>query len=188
MEKPGRLRRMIGAVLYYGLAKHLPPSWSGLKLGQTALRRLCGRLMLAECGKDVNIEQGAVFSPKVRLADRSGIGVNARIYGACSIGRCVMMGEGVTIITRNHRTARTDISMMDQGFEPEQPVTIDDDVWIGDRVIILPGVHVGRGSILAAGAVITHDVPPYTLAAGVPARVIRKREGEACVPSPGQQA
>lgn len=175
MKAAGKIRRALGAALYYGLAKRLPPSWSGLRLGQTSLRRFCGRLMLARCGRDVNIEQGAVFSPKVSLGDRSGIGVNARIYGACEIGRCVMMGEGVTIITRNHRTDRTDLPMMDQGFEEERPVVIEDDVWIGDRVMILPGVRVGSGSILAAGAVVTKDVPPFSVAAGVPARVIRSR-------------
>ena len=82
----------------------------------------------------------------------------------------------VTIITRNHRFDRTDIPMMEQGFEPERPVTIGDDVWIGDRVMILPGVTVGTGSILAAGAVVAEDVPDYAIAAGVPARVIRLRE------------
>lgn len=170
------LKRKLGAVLYYALAKHLPPSWSGLQIGQKALRGFCGRLMLAECGRDVNIEQGAMFSQRVRLGDRSGIGINAKIYGECNIGRCVMMGTDVTIITRQHRTDRTDVPMMDQGFEPERPVVIGDDVWIGDRVTILPGVNIGDGCILAAGAVVTHDLPPMSVAAGVPARVIRRRE------------
>ena len=177
----GSWKRKLGAALYYGVARRLPPSWSGLQVGQTALRRFCGRLMLAECGRDVNIEQGAVFHRSVRLGDRSGIGVNARLYGAVTIGRCVMMGADVTIITRQHRTARTDVPMMDQGFEPERPVVIGDDVWIGDRVTILPGVTVGDGCIIGAGAVVTHDLPPLSVAAGVPARVIRfrdEREGE----------
>ena len=69
------LRRKIGAIVYYPIAKRLPPSWSKLRVGQTSLRRWCGRMMLAECGKKVNIEQGAVFSPKVTLGDFSGIGL-----------------------------------------------------------------------------------------------------------------
>lgn len=170
------LKRKLGAVLYYALAKHLPPSWSGLQIGQKALRGFCGRLMLAECGRDVNIEQGAMFHRSVRLGDRSGIGINAKIYGECHIGRCVMMGTDVTIITRQHRTDRTDVPMMDQGFEPERPVVIGDDVWIGDRVTILPGVTVGNGCIIGAGAVVTRDLPPMSVAAGVPARVIRTRD------------
>ena len=68
--------------------------------------------------------------------------------------------------------------MMEQGFEEERPVVIGNDVWIGDRVIILPGVHVGDGSILAAGAVVTKDVPPYAIVGGVPAKLIRMRKND----------
>ena len=176
-----RIKRKIGALLYYFAAKHLPPSYSGLKIGQKALRGFCGKLMLASCGKNVNIEKNAYFSPKVSLGDNSGIGVNARIHGTCTIGRAVMMGEDCVIIARNHRFDRTDIPMREQGFSEEQPVFIGDDVWIGDRVTILPGVHIGNGCIIGAGAVVTKDIPPYSIAAGVPARVLRSRleSGEA---------
>ena len=109
------------------------------------------------------------------LGDYSGIGVNAKIYGTCVIGKYVMMGEDCTIITRNHAFQRTDIPMMYQGFEEEKPVYIGDDVWIGDRVTILPGVHIGNGCIIAAGAVVTEDVEPYTIVGGVPAKKIRNR-------------
>lgn len=170
------IKRKLGGLLYYALARHLPPSYSGIRLGQTALRRLCGKMMLAYCGKKVNIEHKAYFSPKVSLGDFSGIGVNAKIYGTCCIGAYVMMGEDCTIITRNHKHDRTDIPMMEQGFEEERPVRIGNDVWIGDRVTILPGVEIGDGCIIGAGAVVTADVPPYAIAAGVPARVIKNRK------------
>jgi len=169
------IKRKIGGLIYYTLARHLPPSYSGIRLGQTALRRLCGKLMLRCCGKKVNIEQGARFSPRVSLGDFSGIGVNAKIYGTCTIGSHVMMGEDCTVITRNHRHDRTDIPMMEQGFEEERPVQIGNDVWIGDRVIILPGVHIGDGAVLAAGAVVTKDVPAYAVVGGAPARVLKYR-------------
>ena len=87
-----------------------------------------------------------------------------------------MMGTDVVVITRNHSFERTDIPMMDQGFEEERPVVIGNDVWIGDRVIILPGVHVGDGAVLAAGAVVTKDVPEYAIVGGTPAKVIRMRK------------
>lgn len=171
-----RFSRKMGALLYYTVAKHLPPSTSGLKIGQKALRGFCGKLMLKSCGKQVNIEQGAIFSAKTSLGDYSGIGINARINGTCTIGKYVMMGTDVVVITRNHAFDRTDVPMMEQGFEAERPVVIGDDVWIGDRVVILPGVHVGEGSILAAGAVVTQDVPPYAIVGGVPAKVIKFRK------------
>ena len=170
------IKRKIGALLYYSIAQHLPTSYSGMKLGQRRIRGWLGKMMLHSCGKDVNIEKNAYFSSKVSLGDRSGIGVNARIHGACTIGNDVMMGENCTIITRNHRYDRTDIPMQQQGFEEERPVTIGNDVWIGDNVTILPGVHIGDGCIIAAGAVVTRDVLPYKIAAGVPAKVIKDRK------------
>ena len=134
--------------------------------------------MLADCGAEVNIEKDAIFSQKVTLGDFSGIGINAKIYGECHIGAFVMMGTDVTVITRNHRFDRIDIPMMRQGFEEEKPVYIGDDVWIGDRVIILPGVHIGNGCIIAAGSVVTKDVAPYTVVGGVPAHFIKERFSE----------
>jgi len=172
----GKLSRKIGALIYYTIAKHLPVSSSGIQIGQRAFRAFCGKLMLKRCGKKVNIEKGAIFSAKVSLGDFSGIGMNSRINGDCSIGDYVMMGCDVVVITRNHAFDRTDIPMMHQGFEEERPVVIGNDVWIGDRVIIMPGVHVGDGSIIAAGAVVTHDVPSYTIVGGVPAKVIKSRK------------
>lgn len=171
----GKISEKIGKLIYYTIAKHLPPSSSGLQVGQKALRAFCGRLILKHCGKNVNIEKGALFSSKTSLGDYSGIGINARINGECQIGNYVMMGTDVVVITRNHSFGRTDVPMMHQGFGEERPVVIGSDVWIGDRVIILPGVHIGDGSILAAGAVVTHDVPPYAIVAGVPAKVIKMR-------------
>lgn len=170
-----RILRKIGALVYYGVATHMPRSYSSIKVGQTMLRRFCGKLMMKQCGRYVNIEPKARFSSEMTLGDYSGIGVNAKIYGTCVIGKYVMMGEDCTIITRNHAFQRTDIPMMYQGFEEEKPVYIGDDVWIGDRVIILPGVHIGNGCIIAAGAVVTADVEPYTIVGGVPAKKIRNR-------------
>lgn len=65
--------------------------------------------------------------------------------------------------------------MNQQGIESVRPVIIDDDVWIGSRAIILPGVHIYRGGVIAAGAVVTQDDPEYAIVGGVPARVIRYR-------------
>lgn len=172
----GKFKRRLGALLYYTIAKHLPVSYSSVRIGQTALRRFCGRLMLESCGKKVNIEKNAVFSAKVSLGSRSGIGINARINGRCVIGDDVMMGTDCVIITRSHRHDRTDIPMMDQGFEEERPVFVGNDVWLGDRVIILPGVHIGDGCIIGAGSVVTRDIPPYSVAAGIPAKVIKDRK------------
>lgn len=170
------IKRKIGALLYYLFAQYMPTSYSGINIGQKRLRAFCGKLMLKHCGKNVNIEKKAYFSPRVSLGDYSGIGLNSRIHGECTIGSRVMMGEYCTIITRNHKFDRTDIPMMDQGFYDEEPVSIGNDVWIGDKVIILPGVHIGDGCVIGAGSVITKNIPPYSIAVGNPAKVIKSRK------------
>ena len=62
--------------------------------------------------------------------------------------------------------------------ENDAPVVIEDDVWCGANVTILKGVTIGRGSVIAAGSVVTRSIPPYSIAGGVPARVIKKRFSE----------
>jgi len=86
-----------------------------------------------------------------------------------------MMGPDVMIYTQNHRFDRIDIPMIEQGNTEPKPVVIEDDVWIAARSIILPGVTIGKGAVIAAGAVVTKDVPPYTVVGGVPARKIKLR-------------
>ena len=86
-----------------------------------------------------------------------------------------MIGRSLTVIARDHCIDRIDIPMIQQGFTKIEPIIIDDDVWIGDNVIILKGVHVHSHSVIAAGAVVTKDVPEYAIVGGVPAKVIRFR-------------
>lgn len=138
---------------------------------------ICKPLFL-RFGKNVNIEAHAFFHSgrEISIGNNSGIGVDANLSGKITIGNDVMMGRNVTIFTANHNFDRTDIPMNQQGFQKEQPVVIQDDVWIGDRVIILPGVNVGKGAILAAGAVVTRSVADYAIVGGVPARLIKSRK------------
>lgn len=131
-------------------------------------------------GKGVNVEHGASFGfRKVSLGDRSGLGVDCRLYGPVDIGSDVMMGRDVVIVALNHAFDKLDIPMRDQGHRPPQRVTIEDDVWIGDRVLIVPGVTVGYGAILGLGAVVTKDVPPLAVVGGNPARVLKFRREDA---------
>lgn len=67
--------------------------------------------------------------------------------------------------------------MLEQGMAEAKPVTVGDDVWIGQRALILPGVSIGTGAIVAAGSVVTRDVPPFAVVAGNPAKVIKDRRG-----------
>lgn len=85
-----------------------------------------------------------------------------------------MMGPDVVILTHTHVTSRIDIPMGQQGGEI-RPVTVGNDVWIGMRSIIMPGVNIGNGVIIGAGAVVTKDIPDYAVVGGVPAKIIRFR-------------
>ena len=172
------LRYYICLTLYYGLLRHLPSStWPGGKLWRVVRYGIC-RHVLAICGHHVNIEHGANFGSgrHISIGDNSGIGVNAWISGYTRIGANVMMGPDVVILATNHNFERTDVPMIQQGHKPAAAICIGDDVWIGARVIILPGVTVGSGAIIGAGAVVTKDVPQWAITAGNPARVIRFRQ------------
>jgi maltose O-acetyltransferase len=111
---------------------------------------------------------------KIAIGDNSGFGMNSRI-GSVTIGKNVMMGPDCLILTKNHAFDSTDIPMNMQGYKEDSPVTIGNDVWIGQRVIILPALRIGDGAIIGAGSVVTKNVEDYTIVAGNPARVIRKR-------------
>lgn len=163
--------------VYYALASKLPDTYApGGRISRN-LRVRMARRMLDEVGPEINIEQGATFGSGrgVRVGARSGLGINASIHGPVTIGEDVMMGPNCRIISLNHRFGDTTRPMNTQGFDPADPVIIENDVWIGANVTILAGVRVGHGSILAAGAVVTKDVPPFAIVGGVPARVLRSR-------------
>lgn len=183
-----RIFRLLGQAIYYGIARHLPRS--GSPGGGFALlcRRLGCRLMFAEMGQDVNVEHGAYLGngARIRIGDHSGFGIDCLCTGDITLGRHVMMGPEVMIFTTNHNAQEVSIPMQRQGDTPSMPVVIEDDVWIGARVIILPGVRVGTGSILAAGAIVTKDVPPFAVVGGNPAKLIKWRKAAAVPEEPGQ--
>lgn len=97
--------------------------------------------------------------------------------GGIKIGSHVQMGPGVTITAENHRFDDPTVRIDQQGLY-HQGVVVEDDVWIGGRATILDGVTIGRGSVIGAGAVVTKSLPPYSIAVGIPAKVIRQRNVE----------
>ena len=170
-----KIGRIFGSALYHTIGKRLPVSYSRFRIGQRGFRAFCGKLMLAKCGKHVNIEKGAIFASSVTLGDNSGIGINANIGAHCIIGNDVMMGPECTIYTQNHRFDDTSKPMRCQGFQKVKPVHIGNDVWIGGRVTILPGVKVGDHAIIGAGSIVTKDVPEWAIVAGNPATIKKFR-------------
>lgn len=172
-----KFKKTILLMAYYGFAKHLPASTSPKTYWVRYLRRMICRSLFDYCGKNVNIEQGARFATgaRIRIGSGSGLGINASVHGPLRIGENVMMGPDVTILTHTHNIERTDIPMGRQGTVVKE-VSIGDDVWIGMRSIIMPGVRIGNGVVIGAGAVVTKNVPDFAIVGGVPARIIRYRK------------
>jgi maltose O-acetyltransferase len=172
--RPGAVARL---AVYHLVFRWLPPSTGPGGWIWRAARRIIVTPLLASAGRDVNIEHGAFFGrgDRIHVGDRSGIGVNCRLHGPVRIGADVMMGPDVLVYALAHEFGDLDRPMIDQGYREPREVVVEDDVWIGARVIVLPGVRVGRGSVIGAGAVVTKDVPPYSVVGGNPARVVRSR-------------
>lgn len=103
------------------------------------------------------------------------VGPGAQIPPGVRAGRYVMIGPELLITGDDHRFDRPGIATLFSGRPEPGRCEIGDDVWIGARVTLMKGIRIGRGAIVAAGAVVTRDVPPYAIVGGVPARVIRMR-------------
>jgi maltose O-acetyltransferase len=165
----------MAVVTYMLVLKHLPPTYFPGGAIVKAIRYFFCKRLFKSCGKGVVIESKAqIHFRRVEIGNNSGIGYNARLE-AVKIGDNVMMGPDVIILSRNHVFDDLRVPMCLQGDSGESPVVISDDVWIGARVIILPGVHIGKGAIVGAGAVVPKDVPAYAVVAGNPARVVKQR-------------
>ena len=143
------------------------------------------KISFGKCGKNVRVSRGCRFSgiENIHLGNNVFLGPGTLVLTTRAkviINDDVMFGPGVTIITGDHRTDIKGIPMAAVGNEDKLPehdqdVVISNDVWVGANVTILKGVHIHTGSIIAAGAVVTKDVEPFSIVGGVPAKLIKKR-------------
>jgi acetyltransferase-like isoleucine patch superfamily enzyme len=108
----------------------------------------------------------------VIIGDHTRIGLHNTIIGPVTIGSHVNLAQGITVTALNHNFSDTTRTIDQQGVSTNT-VTIADDCWIGANAVVLPGVTIGHHAVVAAGAVVTLDVPPYSVVAGVPARIVK---------------
>jgi acetyltransferase-like isoleucine patch superfamily enzyme len=138
-------------------------------------------------GDNVTVDQGAILRGSgvirhlgvgIDIGDRTAIGAfNVLLgQGGISIGADCLLSPSVTVVSENHIYADPGVPIRAQG-EERLPTVIEDDVWIGAGAVILGGSHIGRGAVVAAGAVVRGLVEAGTVVGGVPARVIGRREG-----------
>ena len=119
---------------------------------------------------------GSAIGEGLKIGNNSSIGPYSYIgcSGYIEIGDNVMMSPRVSIYAENHLFDHPDLTIKDQGVKREF-VKIEDDCWIAANTVILAGVTIGRGSVIAAGSVVTKDIPPYSVVGGIPAKVIKSR-------------
>lgn len=130
-----------------------------------------------KCSKKVNIGKGARFGngKNIEIGYNSSIGMNAKVPDNIIIGENVLMAPNVTILSSNHEFKSTDIPIVKQGYRAYPPTIIKDDVWIGCNCIIMPGLVINKGSIIAAGTVLTKTFPEYSIVGGNPGKLIKSR-------------
>lgn len=146
-----------GSKIYHSVRMDTPP------YRQFAL----GKGSVVESYSCINNAVGDVI-----IGDHTRIGLHNTIIGPVSIGNNVNLAQGITVTALNHNFGDATKRIDEQGVSTK-PVVIGDDVWIGANVVVLPGVTIGSHCVVAAGAVVTKDVPDHTLVAGVPAKVIK---------------
>lgn len=138
------------------------------------------RPWLLTTGERVQLEHGAHIKiveddARVTLGNATfvGFGSELDISSELHVGSHVLIAPGCFITDHSHRHASA--GLIDAQGIASRPVRIGNNVWLGAHVVVLPGVTIGEGAIVGAGAVVTRDVPPRTIVAGVPARAIRSR-------------
>lgn len=121
-----------------------------------------GTIMEVESGGSIRIGSGTVIQPYCIM--------NA-VVGSLTIGRDVQIAAHSMFFPFRHRFENTNVPIKEQGTASKGGIVVEDDVWIGAGTTVMDGVRIGRGSVIGAGSVVTRDVPPYSVAAGAPARV-----------------
>ncbi|WP_297048812.1 DapH/DapD/GlmU-related protein [uncultured Desulfovibrio sp.] len=195
---PGPAARFAAALEEFWIALF---GWVPTPLG-VALRTLAWRPLFAACGpvrfgtgltlagcrnmrfgKGVRVGRFSILTAQdgeLTLAEQVSLSPGVHLgadNGRIEIGRCAAIGPGTVIRAANHRFSRRDVPIMHQGHVPGT-VIIEEDVWIGANCVITPDVRIGRGAVVGAGAVVTHDVAPFSVVGGVPAKVIGRRGQE----------
>jgi chloramphenicol O-acetyltransferase type B len=134
---------------------------------------------LIHCGKGTYFGRSVIIGPgQVSVGNCCFIGPECWFLSSAVIGNYVMIAGRVAIVGGDHRIDVPGVPAIKAGRDVNKQVVIEDDVWIGYGSIIMHGVKIGEGSVVAAGSVVTKDVPPYSICGGVPAKEIRKRFSE----------
>lgn len=161
--------------LYIAIFRYTPEDYRPYALFFPWIRNTLAKGFLDHAGENLRVKSGGDFPPFIKVGNNSELGTRCLIQSGVEIGNDVIMGPDVKIYTKNHNYASLNTPIRTQGESDINPVIIGNDVWIAANVIILPGTKIGNHAILAAGAVVTKDVPDNAVVGGNPAKVIKKR-------------
>ena len=166
--------KKVSYFLYLSLFRYTPEIYRPYALFFPHLRRILVNNFVKNCGKSIRVKRNADVSMFIKIGNYSELGTNCIIQSNTEIGNNVIMGPDVKIYTKNHKYDSLDMPMQYQGHTSEKTV-IGNDVWLGANVVITPGVTIGNHSVVAAGAIVTKNVPDYAVVGGVPAKVLKYR-------------
>jgi maltose O-acetyltransferase len=162
-------------VLYYIVFSKLPSSYFPLGKLFNACRILCLRKII-KIGKGNFVEKGVYVGNgnQIEIGDNCQINENVKLDNV-AIGNYVMIAPGVTILGKMHEFQDRNVPMVLQGERETQRTIIEDDVWLATNAIIMPGVRIRKGCIIAAGAVVSKDTEEFAIYGGIPAKLIKYR-------------
>ena len=165
-------------IIYYLFIQKLPHSrlWGGFNT--LRIWYMSKVLKIMPFDRNSKFENGVYISDakQLRIGNYVRINENSFLRGAITIGDYCMIAPNVSIYTRTHVYDNPDIPVVLSGEIDFKEVILEEDVWIGRNVVILPGIHIGKGSIIGANSVVTKNIEPYSIVGGVPAKLIRKRK------------
>lgn len=155
---PFYIKRGKGSVIYRSVRKDIVP------------------FNVFELGKRSVIEDYSVINNAVGnlvIGNNTRVGIGNTIIGPVTISDNVNIGQNVTISGLNHNYEDPSKTISEQGVST-MPIKIENNVWIGANSVVLPGVQIGNHSVIGAGSIITKDIPPYSVAVGNPARIVKR--------------
>jgi maltose O-acetyltransferase len=161
-------------LFYISIFRFTPEDYRPYSFFFPRIRNFLVRNFVIKSGEKVRVKSNADISPNIVIGENSELGTRCMIHGNVEIGDHVIMGPDVKIYARNHIHNSLEVPIQKQGKEYLKTI-VGDDVWIAANVVITAGVKVGNHCIIAAGSVVTKDVPDYAIVGGVPAKVIKYR-------------
>ncbi|WP_234571629.1 acyltransferase [Rhodohalobacter sp. 614A] len=176
MLKLNKFKKIFFLVLYYGIACRLPNiSFPGGKV-YNWFRILCLKKII-KIGDGCRIMAGVYIGDgnDIEIGNNCNINEGVRLDNV-KIGNNVMIARESVFLGKMHEFKNISIPMIEQGIKGKKFTIIEDDVWIGIRTIVMPGITIKKGSIIAAGAVLTKDTSTNGIYGGIPARLIKERE------------